>query len=75
MEAYLPTGTKIKLIRTRAEHITKRINLLVDNGLIGLALVIGLLFLFLNARNSILGSNGYSSSIDSNDWDNVRRWV
>ena len=63
MEAYLPTGTKIKLIRTRAEHITKRINLLVDNGLIGLALVIGLLFLFLNARTAFWVAMGIPAAL------------
>ena len=63
MEAYLPSGTKIKLIRTRAEHITKRINLLVDNGLIGLALVIGLLFLFLNARTAFWVAMGIPAAL------------
>ncbi|MEO0677772.1 MAG: efflux RND transporter permease subunit, partial [Pseudomonadota bacterium] len=47
-EATLPEGVKIDLIRTRAEAITGRLNILVENGLIGLALVVGLLFLFLN---------------------------
>ena len=63
METYLPNGTKIKLIRTRAEHITKRINLLVDNGLIGLALVIGLLFLFLNARTAFWVAMGIPAAL------------
>ncbi|MEL6915302.1 MAG: efflux RND transporter permease subunit [Pseudomonadota bacterium] len=49
-QATLPEGTRIDLIRTRAEAITGRLNILVDNGLVGLALVVGLLFLFLNAR-------------------------
>lgn len=52
MEATLPTGTTIDLIRTRAEAITGRINILLDNALLGLALVVGLLFLFLNARTA-----------------------
>ena len=52
MEATLPMGTTIELIRTRAEAITGRINILVDNALLGLALVVGLLFLFLNARTA-----------------------
>lgn len=49
-EATLPEGVRIDLIRTRAEAITWRLNILLDNGLVGLALVVGLLFLFLNAR-------------------------
>jgi len=52
MEATLPAGTTIELIRTRAEAITGRINILLDNALLGLALVVGLLFLFLNARTA-----------------------
>ena len=52
MEPTLPDGVRIELIRTRAEAITARLNLLFDNGLIGLALVVGLLFLFLNARTA-----------------------
>lgn len=50
MQAILPEGTTIDLIRTRSEAITNRLNILVDNGLVGLGLVIMLLFLFLNAR-------------------------
>ena len=52
MEPSLPEGVRIELIRTRAELITSRLNLLLDNGLIGLGLVVGLLFLFLNARTA-----------------------
>jgi multidrug efflux pump subunit AcrB len=48
----LPEGVTIDLIRTRAEAITGRLNILLDNGLMGLALVVGLLFLFLNARTA-----------------------
>ncbi|CTQ49772.1 efflux RND transporter permease subunit [Jannaschia donghaensis] len=47
-----PEGTKIELIRTRTEAITGRISLLIDNALMGLALVVALLFLFLNARTA-----------------------
>ncbi|CTQ33688.1 efflux RND transporter permease subunit [Jannaschia rubra] len=47
-----PEGTRIDLIRSRTEAITGRIDLLLDNALIGLALVVGLLFLFLNARTA-----------------------
>ncbi|WP_299647380.1 efflux RND transporter permease subunit [uncultured Jannaschia sp.] len=47
-----PEGTNIELIRTRTEAITGRISLLVDNAILGLALVVGLLFLFLNARTA-----------------------
>ncbi|ABV94814.1 efflux transporter [Dinoroseobacter shibae DFL 12 = DSM 16493] len=52
LERDLPAGVRIELIRTRAEQISSRLNILVDNGLLGLALVVGLLFLFLNARTA-----------------------
>ena len=50
MQAGLPPGVVVELVRTRAEQISDRLVLLIDNGLTGLALVVGLLFLFLNAR-------------------------
>ena len=52
MQPSLPAGTTIDLIRTRAEAISGRLNILMDNALLGLALVVGLLFLFLNARTA-----------------------
>jgi multidrug efflux pump subunit AcrB len=52
MEITLPAGTEIKLIRTRSEAISGRLDMLLDNALTGLALVVGLLFLFLNARTA-----------------------
>ncbi|WP_371155130.1 efflux RND transporter permease subunit [Jannaschia sp. 2305UL9-9] len=47
-----PDGVTVELIRTRTEAIAGRINLLIDNALMGLVLVIGLLFLFLNWRTA-----------------------
>ena len=52
MELSLPQGVQITLIRTLAEDITSRLNILLDNGLMGLGLVVVLLFLFLNARTA-----------------------
>ena len=52
MQLTLPEGVTIELIRTRAQAITDRLNILLDNGLIGLGLVLMLLFLFLNARTA-----------------------
>ncbi|WP_282093873.1 efflux RND transporter permease subunit [Epibacterium ulvae] len=46
----LPEGVSAGLIRTRAEAISGRLNILLDNGLVGLGLVVLLLFLFLNVR-------------------------
>ena len=53
MQEVLPPDTKIELIRTRAEEITDRLNILLDNGIIGLGLVVVLLFLFLSARTAL----------------------
>jgi multidrug efflux pump subunit AcrB len=50
MQLGLPPGVTIELVRTRAEQISDRLALLLDNGLTGLGLVLVLLFLFLNAR-------------------------
>ncbi|MGB1208195.1 MAG: efflux RND transporter permease subunit, partial [Paracoccaceae bacterium] len=52
VEATLPAGTTIDLIRTRAEVITGRLRILIENGIMGLGLVLVLLFLFLNARTA-----------------------
>lgn len=49
----LPEGVEISLVRTRSEVITARLNILMENGIQGLALVLLLLFLFLNARTAI----------------------
>ncbi|NIZ08297.1 efflux RND transporter permease subunit [Pseudooceanicola sp. HF7] len=53
MQATLPEGTRLDLIRTRADRIAGRIEILLDNGATGLLLVLCLLFLFLNARTAI----------------------
>ena len=50
MQPTLPPSASIELIRSDAVYITGRLDLLVDNGLLGLSLVVILLFLFLNAR-------------------------
>ena len=50
MAQSLPPGVTIDMIRSRSEQITARLNLLLDNGAMGLGLVVILLFLFLNAR-------------------------
>ena len=52
LQATLPPDVTVQLIRTRAEAITSRLNILIDNGLVGLGLVVMLLFLFLNARTA-----------------------
>ncbi len=61
--ASLPSGVSIDLIRTRAEAITGRLNILMDNGLTGLALVVTLLFLFLNARTAFWVAAGIPTAM------------
>ncbi|MGR3570318.1 efflux RND transporter permease subunit, partial [Brevirhabdus sp.] len=58
-----PEGVSIQLIRTRAESITARLDLLLDNGLVGLGLVVVLLFLFLNARTAFWVAAGIPVSM------------
>ena len=53
MEATLPEGSSIDLIRTRAEQISGRLDILIENGAMGLGLVLALLFLFLNVRSAL----------------------
>lgn len=63
MAPTLPAGSSVDLIRTRAEAITDRLDILVDNGLMGLGLVVILLFLFLNARTAIWVAAGIPVSM------------
>ena len=51
--ASLPAGVQIQLTNGRAELITARLEILLENGLTGLLLVLVLLFLFLNARTAL----------------------
>ncbi len=53
LQATLPEGVTVELIRTRAAAISARLDILIDNGLMGLGLVVCLLFLFLNARTAL----------------------
>jgi multidrug efflux pump subunit AcrB len=48
----LPRDVTIQLTRTRAQAIRDRLNILLDNGAVGLALVVAFLFLFLSARTA-----------------------
>ncbi|WP_323784805.1 efflux RND transporter permease subunit [Thalassovita sp.] len=63
LQATLPEGVSIDLIRTRAEAISGRLNILLDNGLMGLGLVVALLFLFLNARTAFWVAAGIPVSM------------
>ena len=63
MQLSLPQGVSIELIRTRAEAISGRLNILIDNGLMGLVLVMALLFLFLNARTAFWVAAGIPASM------------
>jgi multidrug efflux pump subunit AcrB len=59
----LPEGVKVELIRTRAEAISGRLDILLDNALTGLALVVTLLFLFLSARTAFWVAAGIPTAM------------
>jgi len=59
----LPAGTTIDLVRTRSAAIIQRLELLMKNGAQGLALVLVLLFLFLNARTAFWVAMGIPTSM------------
>lgn len=59
----LPQGVGAELVRARAEQISARLSLLLDNALLGLGLVLGLLFLFLNARTAIWVAAGIPAAL------------
>ncbi|MDO5612734.1 MAG: efflux RND transporter permease subunit [Paracoccus sp. (in: a-proteobacteria)] len=63
MRPGLPQGVELTLVRARAEQIAGRLALLVDNAVMGLALVLGLLFLFLNARTAIWVAAGIPAAM------------
>jgi len=63
LQTTLPPEVSIDLIRTRAEYISGRLEILLDNGLVGLGLVLALLFLFLNARTAFWVAAGIPVSM------------
>lgn len=63
MSASLPEGVSIQLTNTLAEQITGRLNILMENGLMGLGLVLALLFLFLNARTAFWVAAGIPAAM------------
>jgi multidrug efflux pump subunit AcrB len=65
MQLSVPQGVSVDLIRTRAEGITDRLNILISNGLMGLGLVLALLFLFLNARTALWVAAGIPVAISA----------
>ncbi|MFP7672194.1 efflux RND transporter permease subunit [Marivita sp. S0852] len=62
-QASLPDGVTVDLIRTRAEAISGRLDILLDNGLTGLGLVLALLFLFLNVRTAFWVAAGIPAAM------------
>lgn len=54
----LPDGVKVDMIRVRSEDIRARLDFLLEDGITGIILVIGALFLFLNARSALWVASG-----------------
>ncbi|MEO0496466.1 MAG: efflux RND transporter permease subunit [Pseudomonadota bacterium] len=50
IEGNLPAGLRVVQYEVTADRLSERIWLLIENGLMGLAIVVGVLFVFLNAR-------------------------
>ena len=63
VQTSLPQGVTVELIRTRAEAISGRLNILYSNGLMGLGLVLLLLFLFLNVRTAFWVAAGIPAAM------------
>jgi multidrug efflux pump subunit AcrB len=59
----LPEGVAITLMNTRAQAISDRLDILVWNGALGLALVLGFLFLFLSARTAFWVAAGIPAAM------------
>ncbi len=63
MQLSLPEGVTVDLIRTRSQSISDRLTVLWENGIQGLALVIMLLFVFLNARTAFWVTAGIPAAM------------
>ncbi|ARE40226.1 RND multidrug efflux transporter [Rhodovulum sp. P5] len=63
LQPTLPPEVSVELIRTRAEYISGRLDILLNNGLLGLGLVLALLFLFLNARTAFWVAAGIPTAM------------
>ncbi|HEU0222566.1 MAG TPA: efflux RND transporter permease subunit, partial [Paracoccaceae bacterium] len=63
MRLTAPRDVRIELVRSRAEAIIDRLALLIDNGLTGLAFVLLLLFLFLDARTAFWVAAGIPTAM------------
>ena len=48
----MPKDVSVRLVNSRAEDITDRLDILLENGIMGLGLVLMMLFLFLSARTA-----------------------
>ena len=59
----LPKDVDIRLINSRAEDITDRLDILFENGIMGLGLVLLMLFLFLSARTAFWVAMGIPVSM------------
>lgn len=63
LRAELPEGVDVDVLRDRAEQYRSRLSLLVKNGIIGFALVLGVLGLFLQPRLAIWVAIGVPTTL------------
>ncbi|RMF36858.1 MAG: efflux RND transporter permease subunit, partial [Alphaproteobacteria bacterium] len=59
----VPKGVSVQLVRSRAEAISSRLDMLVRNGATGLALVLLLLFVFLDVRTAFWVAAGIPAAM------------
>ncbi len=52
LQSTLPSGVVVRLVQTRSQAIIDRLDILISNGVYGLCLVLGFLFLFLSSRTA-----------------------
>ena len=62
-QAQLPAGVSLKVLYDNTDMLQSRIDLMVKNGLIGMLIVFGLLYIFLSARLSFWAGMGIPVSI------------
>jgi multidrug efflux pump subunit AcrB len=63
MQDSLPEGVTIRLTRTRSQAIKDRLGILLNNGMLGLALVLIFLFMFLSARTAFWVAMGIPAAL------------
>ena len=70
-----PSSIQASLIRTSAKSISQRLDILTSNGLVGLILVLGLLFIFLGLKTAFWVAMGIPTALLNNDFIALLFWA